>query len=319
MKVPSLTLIEAAYLVALDKYRHFGKAAEACHVTQAALSSQLKKIEERYGVAIFDRSKKPLEPTQLGKILILQAKQIYKEALRFEELIELHHKIKRQELNLGIIPTLGPYLSFHIVTRLKSKSPHLNLFIREELTANLIESLEKDELDAILIVTPVKISEPIHIEVLWYEPFYIYAHDGHPLLDYSEVPHEALRRDDLWLLHEGHCFRDQILQLCGNDYMDKRKVQFEGASFESLEQLIDYYGGFTLLPYLATLYLSEEQKSRLRPLAPPIPVREISLLHPNYTYKKELFSTLRKVLNSYFQTLSLEKTPHADYIRIEWT
>lgn len=318
MKVPSLSVIEAVYLVALDRYRHFGKAAEACHVTQAALSSQLKKIEERYEIAIFDRTKKPLEPTQLGKILIQQAKQIYKEALRFEELIELHHKVKNQELHLGIIPTLGPYVSLYIVTGIKTKLPHLNLYIREELTANLIASLEKDELDAILIVTPVKISETIHIEVLWYEPFYVYAHSNHPLLNYTEVPHEALRRDDLWLLHEGHCFRDQILQLCGSDYKDKRKVQFEGASFESLEQLIDYYGGFTLLPYLATLHLSEEQRSRLRPLAPPVPVREISLLHPNYTYKRELFGNLRKILTHFFQNQAQQFKLPSDFVRIEW-
>jgi LysR family hydrogen peroxide-inducible transcriptional activator len=317
MKIPGLSIIEAVYLVALDRFRHFGKAAKACHVTQAALSSQIKKIEERYGITLFDRTRKPLEPTKIGKILIQQAKHVYNEALRFEELIQLHHKVKGQELTVGIIPTLGPYLSLSIVTGMKAKLPSLYLFIREALTANLIEALEKNELDAIVIVTPVNVSDSFHSEVLWYEPFFVYAHRDHPLLTYQEVPHEALRRDDLWLLHEGHCFRAQILQLCGNDYLETRKVQFEGASFESLEQLIDYYGGFTLLPYLATLHLNEEQRARLRPLSPPIPTREISLLYPNYCYKRELYLTLRNVLQCFFDSQQSPLT--SEFIRVEWS
>ncbi len=280
MKIPHFSLSELVYLVALDTYRHFGKAAEACHVTQPALSTQIKKLEDILGVRIFNRGTQPLEPTPIGKQIIEQARKALKEIYRIEELIVEEKRQHRGYLNVGIIPTLGPYLLPRILIPLKERYPELRLNIRELFTEQIIWHLKRDLLDVGILVTPLN-DEELTSEPLFYEPILAYVHPEHPLAEQATVSLQDLKRSEMWLLTEGHCFRNQVINLCREDNSFIKGVYYESGSLEGVQKMVENYGGLTLLPALMAEGIAQEKQRYLKPITPETPLREVSLLfHP---------------------------------------
>lgn len=282
-----MKLAQLSYIVAVDTYRHFARAAEHCHVTQPTLSMQIQKLERELGVELFDRSKHPVEPTDLGRQIIEQARVILTEAARMKELITEAGGDVAGELHIGILPTLAPYVLPRFVLELVRRYPRISVQIEELQTDRILAMLRADGLDAALVATATTLPGVVE-RPLFEEPFVAYVSAGHRLYARERLRPEDLSVQDLWLLNEGHCFRDQVLALCGERAEALRPIQFESGNLETLKRLVESSGGMTLLPYLATVDLTEEERRRVRPFHAPAPSRLIRLIHRKAYLKRAL-------------------------------
>lgn len=294
-----MTLTQLTYLVAVDTHRHFGKAAAHCFVSQPTLSAQLQKLEEELGVSVFDRSRKPVVPTEIGVQILEQARLVLRESKRFEDLIAVASREMAGTLHLGIIPTLASYLLPMIVPVFAAQYPAVTLTIHELLTEQVLEGLQDDTLDMGLVASHKPVPG-IQDHPLFTEPFVAYVSVDHRLAGQRLISGPDLSLEDLWLLKEGHCFRDQALQVCGEEsdtYGVHQSILFESGNLETLQKLVDHMGGMTLLPYLATLYLSEERLERhVRLFSDPIPGRQVNLVVRRAYLKKHLIDAWKTVL-----------------------
>lgn len=283
-----MTIQQLEYIIAVDKFRHFGHAAEACFVTQPTLSAQVSKLERELDVILFDRSKMPVIPTEMGEILIAQAKRVVMESKAiFETIAQLKGDVGGI-LRLGIIPTLAPYLLPLFIKAFINKYPNVRLQVQEMVTEDILKKLKNDELDLGIVVTPLDESG-IDEKPIFYEKFYAYLSKNHPLLKKESVKIVDILGEDLWVLQQGHCFRDQVLALCDQSKFKSLNFQYESGSLEGLKNLVNRYQGITLLPELATFGLSAEEKIRLRPFDGEQPIREVSLvLTRSYLKKRQV-------------------------------
>ena len=290
-----MTLSQLDYIVAVDTYRHFATAAEACHVTQPTLSMQIQKLEDEFGMLIFDRSKQPVVPTETGRAILTQARDVLQAARRIPEIVSESKEEFRGDFKIGIIPTLAPYLLPYFIGEFVAKYPSVSVQIQELVTERVIEKLRNGLIDVGIVVTPLS-ENGITEMPLFQEPFVVYAADANPLLSKATVTPADLQTDGLWLLTEGHCFRNQVMNLCGADRQAncKTALRYETGSLETLIKLIDRQGGFTLLPYLATLDMDAMRQQRLRPFDAPSPVREVSLVMHRSFLKRQLIKAFRQ-------------------------
>lgn len=294
--MPTLTQLE--YIIAVDKQRHFSKAAQQLHVSQPTLSAQIQKAEEEVGITIFDRSKKPLEPTDKGARFIEQAKIVVKEHHKLIETTRNDAGEMSGELRLGIIPTLVTSLVPRLVEPFATEFPRLKISLDEMKTTDIIEGLKEDRIDAGILATPLH-EDKLRELPLFYEPFSIFCAEDHPMTKMKSVSEKHLVPDDLWLLKEGHCLRAQVLALCSleNERKIFPNIQFEGGSIESLCEIVRRGRGYTLVPELHLALLSaEERRRQVRPLRNPIPVREVSLVHRLGDWRKQHFKVIREAL-----------------------
>lgn len=287
-----MTLQQLEYIRALDIERNFVRAAERCFVTQPSLTMQVQKLEEQLGVKIFDRSKKPLIPTPLGALIVAQAKVVLKEAERIKELINEQEGKLTGELVIGIIPTLAPYLVPLFVPKFERDYPDIRLVVQELQTDIIVKRLRSDELDLGILVTPLE-EKGIHESVLFNEPMMAYVGRNHRLFNKKSISASDLDLDDTWLLSEGHCFRAQVLNICASNKNDHGyNFVFESGSLETLERLVEEHRGMTILPYLATLRLKEEQRQLLREFKGTPPVREVSIVTNRVHVKTAMIDAL---------------------------
>lgn len=282
-----MVLQQFEYIVAVDNHRHFSKAAEACFVTQATLSMMIKKLEEELNVIIFDRSKQPVVPTDVGEKVIAQARRILGETTKLNELVSSTKGEVAGELKVGIIPTIAPYLLPLMLNEFAQAYPKVSLFIHEYTTDNIIERLKTGQLDVGILATPLK-EKTIKEQPLYYEKYFLYVNNNEKGFDKQFVLPKNIDIDRLWLLEEGHCMRSQILNLCElkKQHSAAEKLHYEAGSIETLMNLVDKNYGITVVPELTTLNMREEQKQQLRYFKAPTPVREISLV-THYEYVKE--------------------------------
>lgn len=286
-----MTIQQLEYIIAVDKHRHFGHAAEACYVTQPTLSAQVSKLEKELDVVIFDRSKMPVIPTEIGTMLIAQAKRVVAESKAIYETVSHLKGEVGGILKLGIIPTLAPYLLPLFIRNFIQKYPSVKLQVDEMVTEDVLRKLKNDELDLGIVVTPLE--EPGILEKpVFYEKFYAYLSKNHSLLNKREVKVEEIINEDLWVLQQGHCFRDQVLSLCDQNKFDRINFHYESGSLEGLKNLVNRYQGVTLLPELAAFELNEEEKGRIRPFHGKPPTREVSLVLTRGFLKKRLVELL---------------------------
>ncbi len=291
-----MTLTQLNYIVSVDKFKNFGLAAENCKITQPTLSMQIQKLEEQLGVIFFDRSHQPIKTTKIGEVLIAQARIILNEAQRFQEIINDDKGVAKGEIEVGIIPTLAPYLLPLFIRKFSEKHPHLQIKIHELQTQEIIEKIKNNTLDIALLVTPIE-DEKVVTYPLFYEPFLLYTSDKNLISQKTKVQQSDLNSADLWLMTEGHCFRDQTLAICKNRkrITDERKnVKFESGSLETLRRMVDEEDGFTLLPYLAAMDLTGTK--RLKEFSNPIPTREVSLIHSVYFKREAIKNSLIEVI-----------------------
>lgn len=292
MNKDSVTLVQLKYATALDNIRNFSRAAEFCHITQPTLSIQLKKLEESLDLVIFDRSKSPLIPTASGEIFLTRARRVLREMDNLIEEVDLIKEDIKGEITIGVIPTLAPYLVPAFIGEFAQQFPGLKIRVQELLTQSIIEELKRDRIDAGLLVGPVLNSE-VHLQPLFYEEIMVYLNTRHPLMSESEIDVHQLQSADLWILGEGHCFRDQILNLCTLRNKDNsRSISYESGSLETLKRLVDIEGGFTLVPELSVHAMSPSSRKRIKRIEGVKPLREVSLATARSFNKRRIIDIL---------------------------
>ncbi|GIZ08719.1 hydrogen peroxide-inducible genes activator [Flavobacterium sp. UMI-01] len=292
-----MTITQLKYVLAVAEHKNFTLAAEKCFVTQPTLSMQIQKIEEELNITIFDRSKKPIQLTDIGQKIVHQAKNIVNEADRIQDIVEQQKGFIGGEFRLGIIPTIMPTLLPMFLNNFIKKYPKVKLIIEELNTEEIITKLNNGHLDAAIAATPL-MEEKIKEIVLYFEPFVAYIPENHQHFQKKEIEITDLNLDEILLLQDGHCFRDGILNLCKNESKnDVSRFQIESGSFETLIKLADEGLGTTLLPYLHTLDLKESDKHKLRHFAEPKPAREVSLIYPKNELKIQIIDALRTTIS----------------------
>lgn len=286
-----MTLQQLEYIVALDKHRHFVKAAESCHVTQSTLSMMIQKLEQELEINIFDRKMQPIEPTEVGARLIDQAKVILYNTKQFKELALTEIQQESGKVTLGIIPTVAPYILPKLFNILQERNPNINLHVKEITTAEIINQLEKAEIDMALLATPL--NNPNLLEIpIYYERFFGYVSPNESIYLFDELEMNHIPTDHLWVLKEGHCLRNQVIKLC--EFDSGFSSIYEAGSIDTLVKIVDTNGGHTIIPELHVDLLSEKQKTHVRPIVNPEPNREISLVVRNDYVKERLLNVIAK-------------------------
>jgi LysR family hydrogen peroxide-inducible transcriptional activator len=291
-----MTITQLKYVLAVAEHKNFTLADEKCFVTQPTLSMQIQKIEEELSIQIFDRTKKPIQLTDIGHKIVIQAKNIVNEADRIQDIVEQQKGFIGGEFRLGIIPTIMPTLLPMFLNNFIKKYPKVKLIIEELNTDEIITKLNNGHLDAAIAATPL-MEEKIKEIVLYFEPFVAYIPENHYTFQKKEIEISDLNIDEILLLQDGHCFRDGILNLCKNKNSNENNhFQIESGSFETLIKLADEGLGTTLLPYLHTLDLKESDKLKLRHFVEPKPAREVSLIFPKSELKIQIIDALRSTI-----------------------
>jgi LysR family hydrogen peroxide-inducible transcriptional activator len=288
-----MTLTQLDYIIALDTHRHFALAAEKCFVTQPTLSMQIQKLEEELGVKIFDRTKQPVIPTEIGARIVAQARVVVREAQWIKQLINEQQDTLSGELRIGIIPTLAPYLLPSLYKYMHGKYPKLQLVIKECITEDVIHDLKNNRLDCGLVVTPLK-DPSIKEDVLFYEELFVYVSKKNALFDKKYVLATEIDPNELWLLEEGHCFRSQVLNLCELRKSSDFRFRYETGNIETLKRMVDKSDGITILPELAVMELNKPQLSQVKRLKQPSPAREVSLVTHRDHIKTRIIKALRE-------------------------
>ncbi|MGC1632388.1 MAG: LysR substrate-binding domain-containing protein, partial [Gelidibacter sp.] len=279
------------------EHKNFTKAAEKCFVTQPTLSTQIQKLEEELDVLIFDRSKKPIELTEVGRKIVNQARNIVNESERIQDIVDQQKGFIGGEFRIGIIPTVMPTLLPMFLKAFIKKYPKVKLKIEELTTEDIIVRIKDGHLDAAIAATPLE-SENIKERVLYYEPFVGYIPEHHRLYDKKLIEISDLEIDDMLLLEDGHCFRDGIINLCKafkNQTDDN--FQLESGSIETLIKLSNEGMGMTLLPYLHTLELNDNLKGNLHHFVEPSPAREVSIIYHKSELKMQIIDALHEVIS----------------------
>ena len=293
----AMTITQLQYVLAVAEHRNFTLAAEKCFVTQPTLSMQIQKVEEELKIQIFDRTKKPIQLTDIGQKIVNQAKNIVNEADRMKDIVEQQKGFIGGEFHLGIIPTIMPTLLPMFLNTFIKKFPKVKLIIEELNTDEIILKLKNGTLDAAIAATPLS-EEKLKEIVLYYEPFVAYIPEKHRIADKKEIEVSDLNLDEILLLQDGHCFRDGILNLCKNqDVASLNNFQIQSGSFETLIKLADEGLGLTLLPYLHTLDLKDNDKLKLKHFKDPKPAREVSLIFPKTELKIQIIDALKQTIS----------------------
>jgi len=302
-----MTITQLNYIIAVETHRHFGRAADACFVTQPTLSMQIQKLEDELGIILFDRNKQPVEPTQIGIKIIAQARVVVQEAEKIEQAAQVASGDVKGSFRLGIIPTIAPNLIYRFINRFKAEMSHVHLVIEELQTQQIIERLNKNELDAGILATPLDERGIVEIP-LYYEPFMAFVPEGHRLEKDEFILSSELDLDDMLLLNEGHCFRASVINLCKQSKLQDKSIKLESGNFETLIRLSQLGYGMTLLPYLTAVDLPSDLQGFIKPIAEPTPTREISLVYANTHVKSAIIDKLEPLIrNSIPKRMLFEK------------
>lgn len=306
MTPPVHTLMQLTYLVALDKHRHFGRAAAACHVTQPTLSMQIQKLEEDLGVILFDRTARPVAPTKTGGEVIAQARVVLAEAERLTAMVQEMTGEMKGELRVGIISTLAPYLLPLVIEPFSRRYPGVELIFEELLAERIVDFVKRDLLDAGLIATPAAESGIVDVP-LFREPLVAYVSPHHELYDRERIRVEDLHIDQVWLMRKGHSFRDEVVNTLRHGNSDGaagKAVQFESDNLETLQRLVDNGYGVTLLPWLAVQGHGSFAPEQVREFEGEPPARTVRLVYAKVlarrnlveAFSDEVLSTAARVL-----------------------
>jgi len=292
-----MTITQLKYVLSVAEYQNFTVAAEHSFVTQPTLSMQIQKLEDQLGVKIFNRSKKPIELTDVGEKIVEQAKVIVDESNRILDIVHQQKGYIGGQFKLGIIPTIMPTLLPMFLQNFTKKYPKVKLIIEELTTEEIIRKLTDGHIDAAIAATPLE-NEAIKEKPLYYEPFVGLIPQNHRLFNNKQINEEELEVEDILLLEDGHCFKDSILNLCRNHKIDNKKgFSLESGSFDTLIKLSKEGLGMTLLPYLHTLDLNDVDKAYLREFKNPPPAREVSLIYHKSQLKMQLIEALKKTID----------------------
>ena len=286
-----MNLQQIEYIVALDKYKSFSLAAEKCFITQATLSTMVKKLEEELNIVLFDRKTNPIITTDCGKEIIAEAKQLLIHSNKLKQLSsELRGKVEG-ELRIGVIPTIAGNLLHRIVPQILKNYPDLKLIIQEITTNNIVSQLKMGELDVGIVSTPLNTSE-LEEEILYYEKLLVYGSLKNSTAKY--ISPKDIADENVWLLEQGNCLTDQIINVCAlNRKKLTKQLNFNPNSFDSLINIVENLNGLTLIPELYYADLSIEKKANVTDFNAPYPVREVSLVFHRPYAKLRLIEALQ--------------------------
>lgn len=302
-----MTIVQLEYAVAVDTYRSFVLAAEKCFVTQPTLSMQIQKLEEHLGVKLFDRSRQPVIPTEIGIEVIEQARKLLNESYKIKEIIAEQKGEVVGELKIGVIPTIAPYLLPRVIGGFMEKYPKVKLTVSEFNTDHIIQQLKNGLLDCGILATPL--AEPNLLErPVFYENFASYVSKHSPLFKKKAITPVDLDIDELWLLNEGHCMRNQVLNICKHKKSNNHQLDYNTGSIETLIKMVELNNGITILPELSMQDFSVKQLDKVRYFKSPEPSREVSIVtHKNFIKKKMIDALEEEILNSIPKRMKTKK------------
>lgn len=286
-----MTLQQLEYILAVEQFRHFAKAAEHCRVTQPTLSAMIQKLEEELGVKLFDRTMQPVCPTSIGQKVIAQARLITTQASLVKEIISEEQRSLAGTFRLAVLPTIAPYLLPRFFQQFIEKYPEIDIRVTEMQTQYISQGLRAGEIDAAIMATRLE-DTSLQETPLFYEQFFGYISRKEPLFKHEVIRTSDITGERLWLLDEGHCFRDQLMRFCQMEAVKLNQMAYRLGSMETFMHMIENGKGITFIPELAVLQLNQEQKEMVRPFAIPRPTRQILLV----TNKNYIRNSLLKVL-----------------------
>ncbi|KAB0584616.1 LysR family transcriptional regulator [Ideonella dechloratans] len=294
-----MTLTELRYIVAVARERHFGRAAEACHVSQPTLSVAIKKLEEELDVKIFERGSNEVSLTPLGEAIVRQAQGVIEQAQGIREIAQRGKDPLAGPLRLGIIYTIGPYLLPELVRHAIDMTPQMPLILQENFTVKLLDMLRTGELDCAIMAEPFP-DTGLAIAPLYDEPFLVAVPAQHPLAQRKTISSEELKRETMLLLGTGHCFRDHVLEVCPefarfSSDTEGIKKSFEGSSLETIKHMVASGMGVTVVPQLS---VPREPQPHLVfvPFAAPVPSRRVVLAWRRSFTRYEAIAALRNAI-----------------------
>lgn len=286
-----MTLQQLEYIIAVDECRHFARAAEQCRVTQPTLSAMIQKLEDELGARIFDRNRQPIAPTAVGELVIKQARKTLRQSKTIQEVVFEEKASLGGVFRLGILPTIAPYLLPRFFPQLMSKYKGLDIQVAEMKTKDIKQALIDGKID-VGILAQIDGLDDYYQTPLLYEQYFAYVSQGSGLFDNKLVRTSDLAGEQLWLLDEGHCFRDQLLRFCQLKSAQVSQLAYRLGSMETFMRMVESGKGVTFIPELAVEQLGESQKQLVRPFAIPVPTRQLVMI-TNKTFIRE---TLLKAL-----------------------
>jgi LysR family hydrogen peroxide-inducible transcriptional activator len=288
-----MNLQQLEYILAVDRHKSFSKAAASCYVTQATLSTMIKRLEDELDIILFDRKTSPIITTECGQAIVAEAQKVLYHSHNIKQLASILKNQIEGELKIGVIPTIAGNLLHRIVPILLDRYPNLKLSISEITTANIVRQLKLSEIDLGIISTPLENNE-LEEEILYYEKLMVY---GQKNQDKAYIIPETISEEKVWLLEEGNCLRDQFMSVCSIGAMSMQSnLAYQPNTFESLLNFVDQMGGLTLIPELYYLDMHEEKKSKVADFQIPYPVREIGLVYHRPYAKFRLVKVLAEVI-----------------------
>jgi LysR family hydrogen peroxide-inducible transcriptional activator len=288
-----MTIVQLEYAVAVDTYRSFVLAAEKCFVTQPTLSMQIQKLEEQLDVKLFDRSRQPVIPTEIGIEIIEQARILLQESYKIKEIIEERKGELAGELKIGVIPTIAPYLLPQVIGGFMDKYPKVKLVISELTTESIIQKLKVNLIDCGILATPLD-ENSLNERPVFYENFVSYISKHSPIFKKKAITTNDLDIDNLWLLNEGHCMRNQVLNICKHKNSNDANLEYNTGSIETLIKMVDLNDGITILPELSLQDFSVKQLDKVRYFKSPEPSREVSIVTNKNFIKKRVIDALEQ-------------------------
>lgn len=302
-----MTIQQLEYILAVDQFRHFARAAEYCRVTQPTLSAMIQKLEDELGVKLFDRTVQPVCPTTIGEKVIAQARTILTQAAQVKEIINEEKQSLAGTFRLGVLPTIAPYLLPRFFPQLMEKHPELDIRVTEMKTQDIRQALHVGDIDAAIIASKLEDSS-LSEETLFYEKFYGYVSRKEPLFKHEVIRTSDVTGERLWLLDEGHCFRDQLVRFCQMEAVKVSQMAYHLGSMETFMRMVESGKGITFIPELAVSQLNEQQKELVRPFAIPRPTRQVVLVTSKDFVRHSLLRVLKDEIQSSVpkEMLSLE-------------
>ena len=306
-----MTIQQLEYIVAVDQFRHFGRAAEFCRVTQPTLSAMIQKLEEELDVKLFDRSMQPVCPTPIGEKVLFQARTVLSQASQVKEIISEERQMLSGTFRLGVLPTIAPYLLPRFFPQLMEEYPDLDIRVTEMKTQDIQLAIRAGDLDAAIIASSLEDTD-ITEEILFYEQFYGYVSKREALYKKELIRTSDITGERLWLLDEGHCFRDQLIRFCQMEAVKVHQMAYRLGSLETYMHMVENGKGITFIPELAVGQLSEERKELVRPFAIPRPTRSIVLITRKDFIRKTLLGALKEAIKQSIprEMLNLQSTQY---------
>jgi LysR family hydrogen peroxide-inducible transcriptional activator len=286
-----MTLQQLEYLIAVDRFRHFGKAADYCNVTQPTLSAMIQKLEDELGVKLLDRSMHPLEPTRIGLLVLEQARKALISSKRIKEIVNEQKDSFEGTFNLGIIPTIAPYLIPRFFPQMANKHPEMDVRITDMKTDDIKDAIRKGDIDA-GIVADLEGMDDFEKTGLYYEELFVYVSPEDKLISYDKIKDRDLNGEFLWLLGEGHCMSQQMQKFCHLKHAARSERAYRLGSIETFMRMVEGGKGVTFIPELAVKQLTDDKRRLVRSFAIPTPARHVIIITSHHFIRKAILQLI---------------------------